>query len=438
MNQSQITLEPLIAPPARRTLSGSYAQVWPAYNRAQVCEKDELMILLRELCRGVEEPPRPPNGRPSLPRRDMICAAVLKVYAARSARRFMCELEVARERGLITHIPHYNSVLNVMTNESLTPVFQQLVTESGLPLRVVERFFAADSTSLGTRVRRTWYDRRDERYRTRQETVKLHVMIGAKTHVITHAVVSNGTAADSPFFRELVRNTASHFDLLEVSADAGYFAAENMREALMAGAIPYIAFRSNSTGSGWRAKSAFWDMMLALYRDRRPEFMEHYYRRNNVETTFSMLKAKFGRQLRGKLFRAQANEVLCMALCHNLCVVIQSMHELGIAPAFWAEAAADAKGGKATSSVNTEGGRDRLAPALMARPTVSRPGTRPRELGTRMCAIPNKAQMTLCFQPTTAATEILAHGEHQQSAPTRETSCSDRPLQAIKGQLRMF
>ncbi len=259
MNQSQITLDPPIAPPARRTPSGSYAQLWPAYNRAQVHEKDELMILLRELCRGVEEPPRPATGRPSLPRRDMVCAAVLKVYAARSARRFMCELEVARERSLITHIPHYNSVLNVMANESLTPVFQQLVTESALPLRVVERFFAADSTSLGTRVRRTWYDRRDERYRTRQETVKLHVMIGAKTHVITHAVVSNGTAADSPFFRELVRNTASNFDLLEVSADAGYLAAENMRETLMAGAIPYIAFRSNSTGSGLQAKSAFWE-----------------------------------------------------------------------------------------------------------------------------------------------------------------------------------
>ncbi|HEX8148381.1 MAG TPA: transposase [Pyrinomonadaceae bacterium] len=325
-----------------------------------------------------------------------------------------------------------------MANESLTPVFQQLVTESALPLRVIERFFAADSTSLGTRVRRTWYDHRDERYRSRQETVKLHVMIGAKTHVITHAVVSNGTAADSPFFRELVRNTASNFDLLEVSADAGYLAAENMREALMAGAIPYIAFRSNSTGSGLQAKSAFWDRMLVLYRDRRSEFMEHYYRRNNVETSFSMLKAKFGRQLRGKLFRAQANEVLCMALCHNLCVVIQSMHELGIAPTFWAEAAGDEEVGKATSSVSAEGGRDRLAPALGVRSTVSRPGAGPRERGTRQVTIPNKAQMSLCFQPTPAATEILAHGEHQQSAPTRETSSSDRPPQAIKELLRMF
>jgi hypothetical protein len=27
---------------------------------------------------------------------------------------------------------------------------------------------------------------------------------------------------------------------------------------------------------------------------------------------------------------AQANEVLCKVLCHNLCVLVQSMYELGV------------------------------------------------------------------------------------------------------------
>lgn len=50
-----------------------------------------------------------------------------------------------------------------------------------------------------------------------------------------------------------------------------------------------------------------------------------------------MMKRKFGDKLKGKTETAQANEALCKVLCHNLCVVIQSMYELGIQPDFYTE-----------------------------------------------------------------------------------------------------
>jgi hypothetical protein len=40
--------------------------------------------------------------------------------------------------------------------------------------------------------------------------------------------------------------------------------------------------------------------------------------------------AKFGASFRSKTTIAQTNELLCKALCHNICCVIQSMYELGI------------------------------------------------------------------------------------------------------------
>ena len=43
-----------------------------------------------------------------------------------------------------------------------------------------------------------------------------------------------------------------------------------------------------------------------------------------------MIKVKFGHRLRSKSMTGQINEALCKVLCHNLCVVIQSMHEFGI------------------------------------------------------------------------------------------------------------
>jgi hypothetical protein len=43
-----------------------------------------------------------------------------------------------------------------------------------------------------------------------------------------------------------------------------------------------------------------------------------------------MIKSKFGQRLRSRTLMAQINEALCKVLCHNLCVVIQNVHELGI------------------------------------------------------------------------------------------------------------
>jgi hypothetical protein len=48
-----------------------------------------------------------------------------------------------------------------------------------------------------------------------------------------------------------------------------------------------------------------------------------------------MIKAKFGASVRAKTSIAQVNEVLCKVLCHNICVLIQSIYELGIEPNFW-------------------------------------------------------------------------------------------------------
>jgi hypothetical protein len=68
---------------------------------------------------------------------------------------------------------------------------------------------------------------------------------------------------------------------------------------------------------------------------RREEFLQHYHKRSNVESTFSMMKRKFGDSLRSKTDVAMVNETLCKILCHNLVVLIHEMHELGIDPVFW-------------------------------------------------------------------------------------------------------
>jgi hypothetical protein len=64
-----------------------------------------------------------------------------------------------------------------------------------------------------------------------------------------------------------------------------------------------------------------------------------------------MIKAKFGEVVRARLPVAQVNEVLCKVLCHNLCVLIQSIYELGIEPTFWEVPSSSRTGGQDVSHV---------------------------------------------------------------------------------------
>jgi transposase len=73
-----------------------------------------------------------------------------------------------------------------------------------------------------------------------------------------------------------------------------------------------------------------WKKMYHLFMYRHEEFLERYHKRSNVETVFHMAKTKFGDSLKSKTKTAQINEVLLKFLCHNICVVLAEMEELGI------------------------------------------------------------------------------------------------------------
>ena len=98
------------------------------------------------------------------------------------------------------------------------------------------------------------------------------------------------------------------------------------------GAVPYSPFKINSRKTG---KSDAWRRLRHMFEARNDEFLARYHQRSNVETTFSMVKRKFGASVRAKTFPAQVNEVLLQCLAHNLTVLVHAIHELGIEPAFW-------------------------------------------------------------------------------------------------------
>jgi transposase len=309
----------------------TYPQNWPAYNAAQTSEQDKFQELLRDLCSGIQEPAKQGPGRPNLPLSDAVFASAFKVYSCFSGRRFMSDLRESHRRGLISRVPHYNSIFNYLEDEGMTPVLLELIRQSSLPLASVEVDFAVDSSGFGTSRYTRWFDHKYGKMCARAQWVKAHIICGVRTNIITAVEIGEERSGDSPVLRPLVNTTAKAFTISEVSADAAYGGAANVATIAAHNGTPFIAFKRNATGKA----SVLYQQMFHFFMYKREEFLQHYHKRSNVESTFSMMKRKFGDSLRSKTPTAMVNEALCKVLCHNLVVLIHEMHELGIEPVFW-------------------------------------------------------------------------------------------------------
>jgi len=163
---------------------------------------------------------------------------------------------------------------------------------------------------------------------------KAHVMVGVKTNVIASIEVTGGYVSDYEPFPALLESLCKNMSVKEISADMGYSSRKVLGLVSEHGAIPFIPFKKNANNRAERC--AIWKAMYSYFHEHREEFMKHYHLRSNVESVFSMMKRKQGTHLKSKNEIAQVNEILCKALVHNICVLIQEIFESGITVDFQA------------------------------------------------------------------------------------------------------
>lgn len=315
----------------------TYAQPnWSAYHKSQVSEKIQFQYLLHELCQGIATPKTQETGRPRHKFSDLLFAMAYKVYSCFSSRRFMSDLHEAFGKEYLSKLPCYNAIINGFSLGEITPCLKYLIEISSLPLASIEKDFAVDSTGISTSRFYRWHHAKygDTRLIDKRDWVKIHLICGVKTNIVSAVEISNRYAGDSPYFKSLVDTTALRFQIDEVSADAAYLSEKNMQTVLDRGGMPYIQFRSNITAEGTTTGQVFKNM-FHYYSLNQERFLEHYHKRSNVETTFMMIKTKFGDAIRSRTETAMVNEALCKVLSHNLCCLITSIHELGLRPKFW-------------------------------------------------------------------------------------------------------
>jgi len=312
----------------------TYKQDWPAYNLAQITEKRRLRVLLHDLCRKLPARERPANRRGPKPHApsDAVFAMAYKVYCGLSSRRFSTDLLEAHEMGFVGKPIPGTKVTAFFEDAYYTPILKDLIAFSALPLRVVEHDFAIDSTGFGSTRYERWFDQKYGITRLKCVWVKAHIASGVKTNCITAVRILDKDAADCPQFVPLVKETRrGGFEIGEVSADAAYGSLENFEEVAAMGGTLFAAFKSNTTGG----VGGLFEKMFHYFQFQQEDYLAHYHKRSNVESTISAVKRKFGDSVISKTDTAMVNEVLAKLLCQNLTCLIQEQETLGIAPIFW-------------------------------------------------------------------------------------------------------
>src|SRR5205085_2771415 len=129
---------------------------------------------------------------------------------------FMSDLMEAKRRGLISMMPNFVSLTRYLESEEMTALLKEMIIESSLPLKMVEYDFAVDSSGFSTGIYKKWVEvkwgKTPERYVSaesisKMDWLKVHVMCGVRTNIITAIEVTHAHAGDSPQFAPLVEQT---------------------------------------------------------------------------------------------------------------------------------------------------------------------------------------------------------------------------------------
>lgn len=301
----------------------TYIQNWSFYNQAQIQEFELFDQFLCQLVSSIEEPDQY-MGRPKLKMRDQIFCSIMKVYSQLSGRRAHCLYVQAMEKQQILHAPHFNAISKTLNKKEIQSILHDLVHLSAKPLASVETDFAIDSSGFRCS---TFGSYCEEKHGTKRKRnwLKVHIITGINTNIVADVVITDEHSADSPQLKKLINNISKYFTINEISADMAYSSKKNLQLIDSFGGKPFIPFKKNATGN---RSGALWRKTFHYFQLHKDEFLEHYHKRSNVESTFSAIKKKFGESVKSKNRIAQENELICKIIAYNITVLIHEMVQL--------------------------------------------------------------------------------------------------------------
>ena len=130
--------------------------------------------------------------------------------------------------------------------------------------------------------------------------------------MVCAATVTPGNANDSPHLRTMIETLPEGDG--DVLADAIYGGVRNCNAIRDSGRRAIIDPKSNAVIKGFNARAE----MLRFREEHPGTFYKILRLRNNVESVFSSMKARFGGVVRALMESTQSAELLSMTICYNM------------------------------------------------------------------------------------------------------------------------
>ena len=311
---------------AKQTMLADYDREfsWHNYNKSQTKEKALFVNILGKLCDLVIEPIHN-RGRKPRPLKDIIFALVMKEYLQTSSRRVQSDLKMFAMSGFIESEIPFNTLLDHLNKRDLREFILELIEIASLPMRKIEVDFAIDSTGFSTSRYKTFFNMKHRGEGRWREYRKCHAVCGVKTNIITSVDITKGYCGDSTQFEPLAKGTARNFNIREFSADKAYLSSNNFKLIKELGGQAYIPFKKNTTGKCANKNRSYFKTAFRFFKENKEGYLDSYHKRSNIESTFSMIKRRFGNNIKCKKEISQDNEILAKVLAHNICVLVQEI-----------------------------------------------------------------------------------------------------------------
>ncbi len=302
-----------------------YTQDWVAYDKAKTKESILFKAMLSELLHDYFAYETKQGKR--ICNRERLFMMALKVYYNADFRKCQGLIEEFTGRKV-----SYKSLCNFFEDETLSAIIDDLILITALPTAILETTGAIDATGFSTSIFENWNENKWGTAPTKKDTTriwrKLHAVVGCKTNVFISVEVTKKNVSDVKGFENAMKDKTKYFNLEDFVADKAYSSKKVLEFLNKQNLNPIIPFKKNVTGKS--RGSYIWMKMFKYFKENQKEFLERYHKRSNVETSFHMLKRKFGNNIRTKTFNSNVNEIKIRCLCHNICVLIQEKYENSI------------------------------------------------------------------------------------------------------------